>query len=217
MNAKPDLVALTGDQVDQRSSNGLDAFGRLLGQLRAPYGVFAVLGGHDDVAGTERVVECLRAAGIRVLLNEAVRLQVGGQTVWLAGIRDNSFRYQPVAPAVEHVPKGAPYILLAHSPDAIFEASDLHAGLVLSGHTHGGQIRLPLIGAPILPVRHREFDQGLFRQGDTMLYVSRGLGTTGLRVRLLCRPEVAILEVKGTGRGRQAPGIRSQEPGGGGH
>jgi len=199
----PDLIVLTGDLVNARHTGSLDPFGRLLGRLTAPLGVLAVLGGHDEEAGAEQVVALLEENGIRVLRDEAVPLRIGRTVVWLLGLRDNSEKYVSPAELVQSLPPGARYILLAHSPDVALEADALKAGLVLSGHTHGGQLCLPLLGPLVVPSRFgRKFASGLVWQHETPVYVSRGLGTTVLRARLLCRPEVAILDVQGTANER---------------
>lgn len=197
--ARPDLIVFTGDTVNSSYSGDLAGLRDLLSPLTAPLGVFAVLGNHDRWAGAEQVIETLEESGVRVLRDEAVPVRIGQSVVWLVGLRDNSINYASPAPLVEGLPEGARYIVLAHSPDVVFEANELGAGLVLAGHTHGGQICLPLWGPLIVPSRFgRRFTSGLIWQQDTPMYVSRGIGMAVVHARLLCRPELAVLEVRGS-------------------
>lgn len=199
---RPDLIVFTGDVVDSHYSGGLDALGSLVSRLTAPLGVFAVLGNHEEWAGAEPVVPMLEENGVRVLRDEAVPLRIGAWVLWLLGLRDNSLAYVSPAELVGGLPPGAHYILLAHSPDVALEAAELRAGLVLAGHTHGGQVCFPWHGPLVVPSRFgRKFASGLVWQQDTPVYVSRGVGMAVVHVRLFCRPELAILEVDGTASG----------------
>lgn len=193
---RPDVVLLTGDYIDRRASE-IEPVARVLGRLRAPLGVWAVLGGHD-VRGSERLSRvAFRENGIRLLLNDAAPLVPGPMPLWVAGVRDNSEYYlHCLESALAPVPPGARTILLAHSPDIACDAAERGVDLVLSGHTHGGQICLPFFGPLITESEYwRRFARGLNRAGSTWVHTSRGLGVVRLRARFFCRPEVTLLRL----------------------
>lgn len=202
MEARPHLVALTGDLV----ADGWDAFAPVLdalGALRAPYGVWTVPGNHDHVVGIRRWrEEVARHPVLRDLTNRARVLRVGGARLCVAGVDD----WARGAPSLAALPDPAERdftLLLAHSPDqaeAARRACDA-VGLVVSGHTHGGQVRLPFVGALKNAAEHEEiYEEGLRRRPWTQVYTSRGVGTVHIPVRFLCRPEVAVLELTGAPR-----------------
>ena len=214
-----DLICCTGDYVE--TAAGWAAAADALTQLRAPLGVFAVLGAHDycppirsasewwsvqvdRALGSPRrfidpqpFVSRLEAAGVQVLRNEWRTLEIGGEPVRLAGAGDASARMTRLQAALPP-PDGRFSILLTHSPDAVLGIEDNTAqapSLVLCGHTHGGQIRLPGWGAP---VRHsqlvrREQAAGVFQRGASTVVVSRGFGTAHVPLRVGCRPELGLL------------------------
>lgn len=184
MAERPDLIVLGGDFITNFDTRFAGPLSDLLGRLAAPAGVLAVLGNHDD----ERAVPAaLTAAGIRVLRNQRMRLDMGGQSVDFLGIEFWT-RGARVGALIDHE---AMPILLAHDPRRLAEAQELNIPLVLSGHTHGGQVVLPLIG----PFNQFRFPitQGTLHEEGTTLFVSRGVGAIYLPVRLNCPPEVAML------------------------
>lgn len=189
----PDLVALTGDLVDRRPTE-IEPVVRELSRLRAPLGVWAVLGGHDVRASERRFVRAFAGMGIRLLRNEAAAVGAGPNPLWVVGTHDNSEYYlDRLDAALAAVPAGAPTLLLSHSPDIAPEASARGIGLVLSGHTHGGQICLPFYGPLVTESRFwRTHARGLTRAGNTWIYTCRGLGTVRLPARFCCRPEIAL-------------------------
>ncbi|MDH7571143.1 MAG: metallophosphoesterase [Armatimonadota bacterium] len=189
----PDVVALTGDFVDYRPEE-VEPVARELGRLRAPLGVWAVLGGHDVRASERLFRRYFAEEGIRLLRNEAAPLPVEGQAVWIAGVRDNSEYFQHrLSQALAGVPRHAAVILLAHSPDIAWQAAERGVQLVLSGHTHGGQVCVPLFGPVVTESRYgRRFARGLTRAGETWIYTSRGVGVVRLPVRFFARPEIAL-------------------------
>ena len=207
MQARPDLIALTGDFAADDAPN----FRAVLGAvacLDAPLGVFAVPGNHDYFVGIERWHREVDAHPvIENLTNRAVMRDVGGARLCVAGVDDFTFG----RPSLESLPPRESRdvtILLAHDPDQAERArrEDDVVDLVLSGHTHGGQVRVPLIGAIFNPARNDNlYEQGLRRRPWTQVYISRGVGTVHLPVRFLCRPEVAILELTGAARPRLGP------------
>lgn len=199
----PDLVALTGDYITGGRATDPTDMARPLGQLRAPLGVLACLGNHDygtpypNARGDHRrygrrTRRALEAAGIRVLVNEFTELQRDGATLHVAGAGDlwtHDFKSDLLADA-----PGRPLVVLAHNPDALYSLHPHEFDLMLSGHTHGGQVKFPFLGPPKLPIRHRHLAEGLYRYEHTQVYVSRGLGyLTPIRFR--ARPEMGIIEL----------------------
>ena len=189
MNDAPDLIILGGDYVTWGDRRFVAPAADALAPLAAPHGVFAVLGNHDN---DHDMPPALAAKGFAVLRDARTRLTIRGETMDLAGIR-----YWTRKPAeIAYVLRGASpnVILLAHTPMRLIEAAALAVPLVLSGHTHGGQIVLPGIGA----VAAREFPviAGRDRRENTTIFVSRGVGTVYVPVRLNCPPEVAVLTLR---------------------
>jgi predicted MPP superfamily phosphohydrolase len=189
MAEAPDLVVLGGDYVTWGDRRFVVPVADALAPLSAPHGVVAVLGNHDD---DRDMPAALAAKGFAVLRDARTRLTVRGEALDLAGLRFWTRRLTDVA----HVLRGASptVVLVAHTPMRLFEAAALAVPLVLSGHTHGGQIVLPGIGA----VAARQFPviAGAGRRESTAIFVSRGVGTVYLPVRLNCPPEVAILTLE---------------------
>jgi uncharacterized protein len=189
MKEAPDLIVLGGDYVTWGDRHFVIPAAEALAPLSAPHGVYAVLGNHDD---DRDMPAALSATGAVVLRDSRTRLRIKGETLDLAGIRYWTRRVSDIA----HVLRGASptVILLAHNPLRLVEAAALSVPLVLSGHTHGGQVVLPGIGA----VAAREFPviAGRGRRESTEIFVSRGIGTVYVPVRLNCPPEVAVLTLE---------------------
>lgn len=193
----PDLVCLLGDYLDRRAllSRPVDprAVSRPLGAVRAPLGVFAVLGNHDWYAGGARITGALRDSGVTVLEDEAQRVAPG---LWVTGVGDHRTRGADVANALAAVPGNAAVLLLSHDPD-VFPDVPARVALTLSGHTHGGQVGVPLLRRRFIPSRFGErYAGGHVEEGGRHLYVTTGVGTSGLPVRLLRPPEVVILRLR---------------------
>lgn len=202
---RPEAVVLLGDfVVSRRSSRGRptpvdgggvspEDIGAGLSRLSAPHGVFAVLGNHDWWRDGPRVARALSGAGIRVLENEAVPVQRSGGRFWMAGLADLMTRSPHIHDALHDVPPGEPVLLLVHEPD-IFVAVPDRVTLTLAGHTHGGQVRLPWIGAPIVPSAYgQRFVAGIVVEEGRTLFVTTGVGTSIIPVRFRVPPEIAIL------------------------
>lgn len=191
MDERPDLIVLGGDYVTWGDRRYVQPSAEALAPLSAPNGVIAVLGNHDD---DRDMPAALTARGFVVLRDARTQLTIRGEKVDFAGIRYWTRRLMDIA----HVLHGASptLILLAHTPKRLTEAVALSVPLMLSGHTHGGQIVLPGLG----PVAAREFPviAGSARRGNTTVFVSRGVGTVYVPIRLNCPPEVAILTIQGT-------------------
>jgi uncharacterized protein len=189
MAERPDLIVLGGDYVTWRDARYVRPAADALARLSAPHGVIAILGNHDDERETPAA---LAAKGFTVLKDARTRLTIRGEAIDFAGIRFWTYKVAEIA----HVLRGAlPHtILLAHSPKRLIEAQQLAVPAVISGHTHGGQIVLPGIGA----IAAREFPviAGLEQRPGTTIFVSRGVGTVYVPVRINCPPEVAVLTLE---------------------
>jgi predicted MPP superfamily phosphohydrolase len=186
MAERPDLIVLGGDYVTWKDRRYARLSAEALAPLNAPHGVFAVLGNHDD---DREMPAALAARGFEVLKDARTRITVRGEPIEMLGIQ-----YWTRRPAdIGRLLRGAtaPVFLLAHNPKRLIEAAALDIPLVLSGHTHGGQVVLPVLGA----IAAREFPvvAGAGRRGSTTIFVSRGVGTVYLPVRLNCPPEVAVI------------------------
>jgi predicted MPP superfamily phosphohydrolase len=199
---KPDVLLLLGDYVDASTLWG----GRLapevvaeeLAALRTPLGTFAVLGNHDWYRAPDRMWTALERVGILVLENRAVPVDAPGGRFWVAGLADMRYRRPDIARALGDVPDDPrePVLLLAHDPD-LHPAVPARVALTLSGHIHGGQLRIPLLRRPAVPSRYGErYTRRHHDDGGRRLYVSSGLGTSGMPVRLLAPPEVVLLELR---------------------
>jgi predicted MPP superfamily phosphohydrolase len=186
---RPDLIVLGGDYVTWGDRRYVEASADALAPLSAPCGVFAILGNHDD---DHEMPAALAVHGIQVLKDARIRLTINNETVDLVGIRYWTKRQVDIAALTRDA---APMtILLAHDPRRLTEATALGVPLVLSGHTHGGQVVLPVVGA----VAAQKFPvvAGIGRRGRTTMFVSRGVGTVYVPVRLNCPPEVAVLTLQ---------------------
>jgi predicted MPP superfamily phosphohydrolase len=194
MRLEPDLVAIGGDVVGG-SGHDLDPFlERFVPLTQAPLGAWFCMGNHEYFTPDPgHVIEQLASIGIRTLRNHSVRLEFGGSSFVLGGLDDLVLG----DPDWERLlaPAGPPHLLLAHNPDVFYDAERRGIGLVLSGHTHGGQIRLP--GWPPL-VRQSRYclDEGMMTFGSSTIVVSRGIGASGLPWRMVARPQAVLLTVR---------------------
>ena len=199
----PDVVVITGDIFDQ-DPEYIEEGAKCLAGLGAGAGVYAVLGNHDMYTGSERVASALAhwAPGIRLLRGEWVRLPLE-HPLYLVGLDDpgrdwtaRDLQVSGLETLAGTLPRDGPAVLLAHRPEFFHQASRLGLPLILAGHTHGGQIALPLPGGHLNPARLvTAFDRGLFRRAGSTLYVNRGVGTAGPRIRFNCRREIATIEL----------------------
>jgi predicted MPP superfamily phosphohydrolase len=207
LGERPDLVCLLGDFIDRRSLLArpvdADALAARLAPLGgAPRGAVAVFGNHDWYAGAGRIAAALGGVGIPVLENDAAP---AGHGLWTAGVGDYRIRGANVGRALAGVPEDAPVLLLSHDPDA-FPFVPARVALTLSGHTHGGQVGIPYLRRPFLPSEYGErYVRGHIVEGGRHLYVTSGIGTSGIPVRLLMPPEVVILTLR-------APPSRAASP-----
>lgn len=195
----PDVIVLTGDYVyyqNDTTSTFLSPVANELAGLKAKEGVFAVLGNHDNKDNT---FISLSKAGIRVLINEHIPLYRKSDYLFIAGV-DDLWRGRMDLDRTLKGTDDKPKILLAHNPDTIEMMKNKDVDFVISGHTHGGQVNLPLYGPPVIPSKFGvRYTSGLFREGDIMMYVNKGIGLSGFPVRFCARPEITLFTLR---RGR---------------
>jgi hypothetical protein len=197
---RPDLVALTGDFVSHPFGRSNGRAGALHAEpcadvLATVTGIplMAVLGNHDHWNNARIVDGALSARGITVLRNRAIPLERGRSRIWICGVDDALVGTDDLGQALRSVPPSEATILLAHEPDFADEAASFPVDLQLSGHSHGGQVRLPGIGPLILPSMAEKYPTGLNRVGRLQVYTNRGLGVINPPVRFLCPPEVTFV------------------------
>ena len=194
----PDMIALTGDFVQRRTAYAAEC-AEALSVLKAPLGVHAVLGNHDFWDDDRVVAAALRRNGLAPLRNESRRVQRRDLPLYVVGLDDVRFHRADLSRALRGVPAGAPMIVLVHEPDFADHAHAENVLLQLSGHSHGGQIRLPRIGALLLPSWGRKYPMGLRRTPRGIwVYTTRGIGVAMPPVRLNCPPEVTLLTLTRT-------------------
>jgi predicted MPP superfamily phosphohydrolase len=189
MAERPDVIVLGGDYVTWGDRQYVGAAGEALAPLSAPHGVFAILGNHDD---DHDMPAALARNGVEVLRDARTRVMIRNEALDLVGIRFWTRRSSDIARLTHG--SAAATILLAHDPRRLIEAAELSIPLVLSGHTHGGQVVLPLVGA--IAAQKFPVVAGLGRLSETAMFVSRGVGTVYVPIRLNCPPEVAVLTLQ---------------------
>ena len=199
---EPDLILMTGDYITGKSK-WANSLGELLKLLRAKLGVYATLGNHDGgqwaaqhggVPETSIIKSELEETGIRVLVNESVEVQYHNKTITLVGLGDLwAGEFNPSL-AFQGVETSQFTIALSHNPDTIEKLRKYPADLILCGHTHGGQVRIPWSGAPILPIEDKRYSAGVYAIAERIVYVNRGVGLLK-RIRFNCRPEIACIDI----------------------
>lgn len=199
---QPDLIVLTGDYVSH-SPDFIPGCARALGHLRAKHGVYAVLGNHDHWTDGALMRSALEANGIRVLCNENLRLAKEDAHICLVGVDDMMVKLDDMKAALADTSRDETRILLAHNPALIREAARAGVDLMLSGHTHGGQINwrllMPRKETALSRWLHRpsrKFMRGHAVLGNTQLYVNRGFGTVVVPLRYGCTPEITLIELQ---------------------
>ncbi|HZP16736.1 MAG TPA: metallophosphoesterase [Terriglobales bacterium] len=202
----PDLIVLTGDFITvpllwhrryaSRAAQQAAPCAAILQELKSRAGSFAIMGNHDAMSDPYRITRALEDRGISVLRNRSVPLERGADRIWLAGI-DDLLRGRPdLGPALGRIPPTEAVILLAHEPDFADEVSLAGVDLQLSGHSHGGQIWIPGIGAPWLPTMARRYPRGLYKVRNLTLYTNIGIGTIRAPIRINCPPEVTLITLR---------------------
>lgn len=210
MANRPDLIVLTGDFVSGATKFLWTSYGGFkkrhydycmeeLGRLKAPLGVFAVLGNHDFWSGQEvalKIARGLEGLGVQVLRNKAIPIERKGEHLYLVGVDDYWEDSYSLTVALKNVPEDACRILLSHNPDVNEDIESLKERIdfVISGHTHGGQVVLPFMGALYIPSPFgQKYLAGLVRDKERQTYISRGLGLFFVPVRINCPPDVSLL------------------------
>ena len=190
---KPDLIALTGDYISHDRQYAAPC-AEELGKLQAEYGIYAVLGNHDHWTDAALLTDLFRAEGINVLVNQGMRFEHRNAAFWLAGVDDTMVGLEDIPLALAGSRDDEMKLLLAHNPVVLRRAARAGVDLVLSGHTHGGQVVMRSDRSQTRP-RRRQL-RGLGRYGETQIYVTRGVGTVVLPIRYGCPPEVSLLELR---------------------
>jgi hypothetical protein len=200
---QPDLIALTGDFVSvplvgnsAKGAADAEPCAQLLGKLRAPHGVWSVLGNHDVFSSADRVTNALHAAGIPMLSNKSVAIEKDGARFWLGGVEDVLAGRADVSRTLRGIPSEEAVVLMAHEPDYADYVAGYPVDLQLSGHTHGGQVRFPFMRPLYLPPLAKKYVWGLFKIRDLTLYTNAGIGTVELPVRWNCPPEITFITVR---------------------
>jgi hypothetical protein len=200
---RPDMIVLTGDFVsvpmfgdEKKGAFAAEPCARLLRQMTAPHGLWAVMGNHDEGTDREIVTRALQAENIRVLANQSEAIERDGTRFWLAGVNDVLSYTADLTQTLLPVPAGEAVILLAHEPDFADEAARFPIDLQLSGHSHGGQIRIPFLPPLYLPIMAKKYVLGTYRVGPLLLYTNAGLGTVGVPLRFDCPPEITLLTLR---------------------
>lgn len=189
-----DLIALTGDYVAMSPKYIAPAISALC-KLKSPNGILAVLGNHDHWEGAELTMDVFSKYSVPVITNEHRFIEMKNKTICFAGVDDLMEGNQDLKAAFHGVPNDMPRVLLSHNPDyAEVMPENERVDLVLAGHTHGGQIRIPFSIAPVTMSKYgQKYAGGLVRLANTQIYVSRGIGVVGLPIRFNCPPEITLI------------------------
>ncbi|MBP2239943.1 putative MPP superfamily phosphohydrolase [Cytobacillus eiseniae] len=195
----PDVIFFTGDLMD--APNEYDEENiiiPILKELKAPFGKFAIYGNHDHGGyGTDIYKSIMQKTDFQLLLNSHHKINlVDESSIYIIGVDDAMLGKPDILSAVHGIPDDSYKILLSHAPDFADEASAYNVQLQLSGHTHGGQVQVPLVGALVKPPFGEKYHEGFYQIGQTTLYVNRGLGTTRLPFRFLSKPELTVFTLK---------------------
>jgi uncharacterized protein len=192
-----DIALLAGDFV-YGSADSIFELRPLLTELNPRLGIFAVMGNHDHRQGVVQITNELTRGGIEVLNNRGVTIQIGGDSIYLAGIDSVSQGNPMPAVAFANRKRDQSSIVMVHEPDVIDDlVNEVPVDLQLSGHSHGGQVRLPLVGALMLPDYGQIYSLGLYQVGRAQVYTSRGIGMIGVPIRVDCPPEVTCITLQG--------------------
>jgi len=192
----PDVVVLTGDYVTW-SRKFIPPVAEALKALKSRFGVYAVLGNHDVRVNAGEVTRSLERSQINVLRNASAKIDLKGESLWIAGVDEYMYGQSDIAKAIRNVPRSQPKILLAHNPEIMQDASRLGIDFVLAGHTHGGQIKIPYMRSlNVVTQPGRQILEGFVRKGPTQMYISRGLGKVVVPVRILCPPEIPVFRLQ---------------------
>ena len=190
---KPDMFVLTGDYVSHEKKY-IAPVAKVLGRLSSEYGTYACLGNHDHWTDPNLVEKRFGEAGIKMLVNEGFRFEARDASFWLCGVDDHMVGKTDLAGALKGSFPDEMKLLLAHNPLILRQATRYGVDLTLSGHTHGGQVKVRDPEKRIL--RRRKLTSGLHRRKDSQIYITRGIGTVVLPIRYQCPPEISLLELR---------------------
>jgi predicted MPP superfamily phosphohydrolase len=201
---RPDLAVFTGDYVTQASHNTFPdkhaeyawPCAEVLRGIRAPLGRVAVLGNHDCATNPDIVAAAMSANNIQVLRNRSIPLERNGKRLWLVGVDDVVEQYARADLALKGVPPDECVLAVVHEPDFADEMRKRPVDFQLSGHSHGGQVRFPIVGALYLPELAKKYPLGYYRFGSFQLYTNRGVGVIGLPLRFMCPPEITVFTLR---------------------
>ncbi len=193
---KPDVIVCTGDYVHERNTTAeIDQVWPILSKLSAPSGVYSVLGNHDHWADTERSDYWLKITR-QDIRHKVFQIRRDNQSLWIAGAGDLYEDHKNLDFILEQIPDAECRIILAHNPDSADTPFSKRIDLMISGHTHGGQVNIPFVGPPILPVHNKTYSNGLKRSPrGCNIFISKGIGWAICPVRFNCLPEIAVLEL----------------------
>lgn len=192
---KTDMIVCTGDYVHERDSiESIDNVWPILSKLEAEYGVYSVLGNHDHWADTKRSLYWLERSGQNIR-HTCRAVYKGQERIIIGGAGDYWEEDLKIDSAFSCSDEDDCRLLLSHNPDALDTEFDTPLSLVISGHTHGGQVIVPFWGPPVLPVKNKNYTSGLITTPKNQLFISRGIGWAGYPVRFNCYPEIAVLEL----------------------
>ncbi|MGE7779328.1 metallophosphoesterase [Peribacillus sp. NPDC097264] len=195
----PDIVLFTGDLMDEPNKyNAQNEIPPVLNQLKAPLGKFSIFGNHDHGGyGSEIYRDIMEKSNFTMLQNNSARVSLlSAEEIFLTGVDDAMLGKPDFEKALSGIPKGGFTIMLSHAPDLADISSTYDIHYQISGHSHGGQVQIPLIGALVTPPYAEKYTEGTFDLGSLTLHVNRGLGTTRLPYRFLSRPELTIYELR---------------------
>lgn len=193
----PDMFMLTGDFVSH-DTEYIAPVADALSRLNSEFGSYACLGNHDHWTDAELVTDLLRGEGITVLINEGFRFTARGASFWLCGVDDLTLAKTDIKAALKESHEDEMKLLLAHNPKILYRAARRGVDLMLSGHTHGGQVKLRDDEDKLLPTRR--LSSGLYRRKDTQVYITRGIGTVVVPIRYHCPPEITLIELRKSDR-----------------
>lgn len=191
----PDAIVCTGDYVLGRdTTEEIDTVWPILSKLKAKYGVYSVLGNHDHHADLNRSLYWLERSGQNIR-HKCKPIYKGKERIIIGGSGDYWYDRLDIDNTFSCTDERDCRLLLSHNPDAIDTQFDTPLSLVMSGHTHGGQVVIPFFGPPVLPVKNKHYSSGLITTSKAKLFISKGIGCSGLPVRFNCYPEIALLEL----------------------
>ena len=199
---RPHLIVLTGDFVSvpffgdpAKAAADADPCAAILKNLKAPHGTWAVMGNHDAFTDPDRVTAALQEQGIPVLANRSMPIESDGARFWLGGVDDVLGKTADLDATLQNIPPNERTVLMVHEPDFADRVAGHPVDLQLSGHSHGGQVRLPFLPPVYLPDLGKKYVWGLYKVGGLTLYTNPGLGTVGFPARLNCPPEITLITI----------------------